>query len=132
VPGNGTGASDDRLIWRIDMLKGPNFVIRNVGDLDATRRFYNEKLGFQVADEQPGFVQFADTGGATFALVEAPAEETTELWWYVDDADATHEELRGRGVEIVHPPKDEPFGRRLVIRDVAGNTLYLLQPPAES
>jgi predicted enzyme related to lactoylglutathione lyase len=114
------------------MLKGPSFVIRNVRDLDGTRRFYSETLGFQVAAEQPGFVQFADTGGATFALVGDATGEATELWWYVEDADAAHEELRGRGVEIVHPPKDEPFGRRLVIRDVAGNTLYLLQPPAGS
>jgi predicted enzyme related to lactoylglutathione lyase len=112
------------------MLKGPNVVIRNVRDLDGARRFYRETLGFRIAGEQPGFVQFADTGGATFALVDAVSEESTELWWYVDDADATHEELRGRGVEIVHPPKDEPFGRRLVIRDSVGNTLYLLQPPA--
>jgi hypothetical protein len=40
--------------------------------------------------------------------------------------------LRARGVEIVHPPKDEPFGRRLVIKDKEGKTLYLLQPPARS
>jgi catechol 2,3-dioxygenase-like lactoylglutathione lyase family enzyme len=112
------------------MLNGPNFVIRNVDDLDGTRRFYTEKLGFRVEAEQPGFVQFANTGGATFALVGDASAETTELWWYVENADATHEELRGRGVEIVHPPKDEPFGRRLVVRDAAGNTLYLLQPPS--
>jgi catechol 2,3-dioxygenase-like lactoylglutathione lyase family enzyme len=57
------------------MLKGPNFVIRNVGDLDATRRFYTDALGFREEAEQPGFVQFADTGGATFALVENPDGE---------------------------------------------------------
>jgi predicted enzyme related to lactoylglutathione lyase len=114
------------------MLNGPNFVIRNVGDLDKTRRFYTDALGFRVEGEQPGFVQFATTGGATFALVENPDGEAAEIWWYVHDADATHEELRARGVEIVHPPKDEPFGRRLVIRDAAGQTLYLLQPPARS
>lgn len=114
------------------MLNGPNFVIRNVDDLDATRRFYTDALGFQVEEEQQGFVQFANTGGATFALVGDPNGEPVELWWYVDDADATHEQLRARGVAIVHPPKDEPFGRRLVIRDVAGRTLYLLQQPAKS
>ncbi len=114
------------------MLDGLNFVIRNVADLAQARQFYTDALGFRVETEQPGFVQFANTGGATFALVGDEAGETAELWWYVDDADATHEQLRSRGVRIVHPPKDEPFGRRLVIEDMAGNTLYLLQPPAQS
>jgi predicted enzyme related to lactoylglutathione lyase len=112
------------------MLSGPNFVIRNVRDLDGTRRFYTEKLGFDVEAEQPGFVQFAKTGGATYALVGSTEGETTEIWWNVDNVDATQEQLRANGVEIVKPPKDEPFGRTLVIRDGAGNTLYLLQSPA--
>ncbi|HEY7037109.1 MAG TPA: VOC family protein [Thermomicrobiales bacterium] len=114
------------------MLNGPNFVIRNVGDLDGTKRFYTDKLGFRVEAEQPGFVQFAKTGGATYALVEASSQEATEVWWNVDDVDATQAQLRAKGVEIVQPPKDEPFGRTLVIRDAAGNTLYLLQAPAGS
>jgi predicted enzyme related to lactoylglutathione lyase len=112
------------------MMNGPNFVIRNVRDLDETKRFYSDKLGFQVEAEQPGFVQFAKTGGATYALVGVSGQEATEVWWNVDDVDATQERLRAKGVEIVQPPKDEPFGRTLVIRDGAGNTLYLLQSPS--
>lgn len=112
------------------MLSGPNFVIRNVADLAGTRRFYTEKLGFRVEEEQPGFVQFAKTGGTPYALVENPSGEAAEIWWNVDDVDATQEQLRANGVEIVQPPKDEPFGRTLVIRDTAGNTLYLLQSPS--
>ena len=51
----------------------------------------------------------------------------------IDEEAAPYRKVVLQGVvEIVHPPKDEPFGRRLVIRDVAGNTLYLLQPPAGS
>jgi predicted enzyme related to lactoylglutathione lyase len=112
------------------MFNGLNFVIRNVRDLDGTKRFYTDKLGFRIEAEQPGFVQFAKTDGATYALAENAAGEATEVWWNVDDVDATQEQLRAKGVEIVQPPKDEPFGRTLVIRDAAGNTLYLLQAPA--
>jgi predicted enzyme related to lactoylglutathione lyase len=113
------------------MLSGPNFVIRYVRDLDQARQFYTDTLGFHVEDEPPGFVQFANTGGATYALGTAEASESVELWWYVDDADATHQALRARGVEIVAPPKDEPFGRSLAIKDAAGNTLHLLQLPTQ-
>jgi predicted enzyme related to lactoylglutathione lyase len=109
------------------MLHGPSFIIMHVPNVNAARTFYTERLGFQVQDEQPGFVQFASTGGATLALAEQGAGGLTELWWFVDDADATHEDLKTRGVEIVSPPKDEPFGRALAIKDTAGNTLYLLQ-----
>jgi predicted enzyme related to lactoylglutathione lyase len=112
------------------MLNGPTFVIRNVRDIDGTRRFYTDKLGFRVAAEQPGFVQFAATGGAAYALAANPDGEATEVWWNVDDVDATEEQARARGVEIVQPPTNMPFGRTLVIRDAAGNNLYLLQPPA--
>jgi predicted enzyme related to lactoylglutathione lyase len=123
-------AHDEQTKGSTQMLSGPNFVIRNVADLDGTRRFYTEQLGFEVEAEQPGFVQFAKTGGATYALVGVTGQETTEIWWNVESVDATQEQLRRRGVEIVQPPKDEPFGRTLVIRDTAGNTLYLLQAPA--
>src|SRR5262245_16412891 len=114
------------------MMNGANFVIRNVGEPDGSKRFYTDKLGVQVEAEQPGFVQFAKTGGSTYALAENSAGEATEVWWNVDDVDATQEQLRGKGVEIVQPPKDEPFGRTLVIRDAAGNNLYLLQAPTGS
>ncbi|HWE64656.1 MAG TPA: VOC family protein [Chloroflexota bacterium] len=111
------------------MFNGLNFVIRHVSDVEAARAFYTEKLGFTVESEQPGFLQFKQPGaGATFALArEEPGTEPVELWWFVDDADATHARLRDQGVEIVSPPRDEPFGRAFAIKDQAGATLYLLQ-----
>ena len=113
------------------MLQGLNFVIVHVPDIETARDFYTEKLGFTVEAQQPGFVQFRQPGsGATFALgQEDPAHERVELWWFVDDADATHATLRDRGVEIVSPPTDEPFGRAFSIKDTAGNQLNLLQLP---
>lgn len=114
------------------MVQGLSFVIVHVPDVAAARTFYTEKLGFTVQDEQPGFVQFKRRGadGATYALGQTPpgAAEGPELWWFVDDADASHAELAALGVEIVNPPTDEPFGRAFAIKDLAGNTLNMLQP----
>jgi predicted enzyme related to lactoylglutathione lyase len=107
---------------------GPSFIIRHVPDIDEARGFYTDKLGLVVEAQQEGFVQFASPGGATFALSrDQGAGEPIELWWFVENADATHDALRARGVEIAAPPKDEPFGRAFSIKDPSGNTVYLLQ-----
>ncbi len=42
-----------------------------------------------------------------------------------DDLEVTVRELEDRGVEIVTPPDDAPFGRAAYIRDLYGNTITL-------
>ena len=110
------------------MLAGLNFVLVHVDDVATARAFYTEKLGLTVADEQPGFVQFAQPGGrgAAFAVVERGAE-VPELWWDVEDADAAYAELKRQGVSVLSEPEDRPFGRTFSIKDSSGNTLHLLQ-----
>lgn len=122
------------------MNSGLQFVVRHVTDIDAARAFYTWKMGFEIAAEQPGFVQFKAADGAPFAVSLASADpvaaelpsgqsEPLELWWYVDDADSAHAELRAKGVEVVFPPKDLPFGRAFAIKDPAGAYSFILQPP---
>lgn len=111
-------------------VKDLGFVIRHVPDIEAAKAFYRDALGLAIEGESPDFVQFANSGGATFALGPVAAGEPIELWWYVDDADAAHAALRQAGVAIVEPPTDQPFGRSLVVKDPAGNNVYLLQLPA--
>ena len=116
------------------MIQGLNFVLTHVHDVDAARAFYTEKLGFAVETDAPGFVQFKAPSGASYAIGQptgAPGEETVELWWFVDDADATHAALAAQGVEIVTSPHDEPFGRAFAIKDPSGTTLNMLQLPRQ-
>jgi len=112
------------------MLQGLQFVMTHVPDVAAARDFYKDTLGFEVETEMPGFVQFKPSthGGAAFALGQEDQGDPVELWWYVDDADATHAELVGKGVEIVESPHDMPFGRVFSIKGPDGGTLYMLQP----
>jgi predicted enzyme related to lactoylglutathione lyase len=116
------------------MLLGLNFVMLPVPDIEQARAFYTEKLGLIVEDQQPGFVQFKQQAGmgAIFALEEksdAIPHQGIELWWMVDKADATYAALVSYGVEAVSQPTDEPFGRAFTIKDPAGNTLNMFQPP---
>jgi catechol 2,3-dioxygenase-like lactoylglutathione lyase family enzyme len=122
------------------MNSGLQFIVRHVADIDAARVFYTEKMGFEVQGEQPGFVQFKAPDGASFAISLASADpvatelpsgqsEPLELWWYVDDADAAYADLRAKGVEVLFPPKDMPFGRAFAVQDPTGARSFILQPP---
>lgn len=115
------------------MLQGLQFVMLHVPDVVRARTFYTEQLGFAVEDESPDFVQFKrpEAGGATVALGrdETVTATSTELWWFVADADAAHRELVARGVTTATAPQDAPFGRTFTLRDPGGNVLSLLQLP---
>ncbi len=119
------------------MLLGLDFVMLHVPDLEQARAFYTEKLGFAVEGQQPGFVQFKkhDGMGAIFALQEhvgVSPHQGVELWWIVDNADATYTTLVSHDVEIASQLSDEPFGRAFTIKDPAGNTINMFQPPSHS
>ena len=119
------------------MLLGLNFVMLHVPDIQKARAFYTEKLGFVVEDEQPTFVQFKQNAGmgAIFALQEhagVSPHQGVELWWMVDNPDATYATLVTRDVEIVSQPSDEPFGRAFSIKDPAGNIINMFRPSHNS
>ena len=103
-----------------------NFMILHVRDMAAARAFYTEKMGFKVVDESPAFIQF-EAGSANFFSLQADEHaaptQTIELWWEVEDVDAEHKTLAGRGVEIASGPQDQPFGRTLSVKDPEGNVL---------
>lgn len=114
---------------------GLQFVFLHVPDVAATRAFYTAKLGFAIEAETPSFVQFAQPNGQGASLALGQETETTskepELWWYVDDADATYAALVAQSVEVVTPPADMPFGRIFAIKGPDGQVLNFLQlPPA--
>ena len=116
------------------MLLGLNFVMLHVPDIEQARTFYTEKLGLVVEDQQAGFVQFKQQAGmgAIFALQEEAGvspHQGVELWWMVDNADATYATLVSNGVENASQPTDEPFGRAFTVKDPAGNRINLFQPP---
>jgi predicted enzyme related to lactoylglutathione lyase len=115
------------------MLQELDFVMVYVPDLAQAINFYTEKLGFVVEDQMPEFVQFKRhaSGGAIFALAkqgDGTSLKNVELWWHVDDADATFADLAAKDVQIVNQLADEPFGRTFSIKDPAGHTLYMFQP----
>jgi uncharacterized glyoxalase superfamily protein PhnB len=51
--------------------------------------------------------------------------------FHTDDLDATFEQVRGAGAEIVQEPADQPWGSRdFSLRDPSGNMIRIDQPPS--
>lgn len=101
-----------------------------VTDVDRAKAFYTEQAGF-VADhdhrvnENVRFVQCTPPGSAcSIAFGEGVAEtepgSLQGLQLVVDDADAAHAELAGRGVEVSEV-QDFPWGRFVFFSDPDGN-----------
>jgi len=117
-------------------MKNPtqlSFVSLQVSDLEASRTFYTEILGFQLMPQSPpdAFV-FEQKNGATFAIRKPLVElsQANKLGWGVsiwfeiadlDDFLSNHKER----LSIVREVMQTPFGRTIVIADPDGYGITL-------
>lgn len=111
-------------------------ILIRASDPERSQRFYGETLGLAVFREfatGPGKGVVYFTGGG---FIEVSGTSTTapspdiRLWLQVRDVDATHRELVGRGVDIVRPPVDEPWGlREMWIADPDGLRIAIIEVP---
>jgi catechol 2,3-dioxygenase-like lactoylglutathione lyase family enzyme len=101
-------------------------------DLQASRDFYAGFLGFDVAMDEEGFVMFASpsnrTAQVTVADRAAPGQDRgiaqAQVSVEVEDVDALHTAALERGLDIVYPLTDEPWGiRRFFVRDPDGTVI---------
>ncbi len=109
-------------------LKGLDFVTLHVRDLEVSRRFYAEVIGFPASSEtRPNAVAFA-TKPVSFAIRKSQVDldavpqlgHGVILWFRTDDAVALHAQLKERGVSIVQGLADSPFGKTFTFRDPDG------------
>ncbi|MDX3607491.1 MULTISPECIES: VOC family protein [Streptomyces] len=105
-------------------------------DPDRSRAFYGDALGLAVYREfgtgpERGTVYFL--GGGFLEVSgrgEEPPSSAVQFWLQVDDAEAAHEELRGRGVTVLRPPKREPWGLvEMWIEDPDGVRIAVVEVP---
>ena len=122
-----------------------------VDDYDPAIDFFVDKLGFELAEDSPALTNdgrpkrwvVVRPPGARTGLLLARADGEAQraavggqyagrvgLFLQVDDFAAAHARMRAGGVEFVNVPRDEPYGRVAVFRDVAGNKWDLIGPVA--
>jgi predicted enzyme related to lactoylglutathione lyase len=110
--------------YRLELVAVP------VSDVDRAKRFYTEQAGFnadhdhKVSDEVR-FVQLTPPGSACsialgLGVTDAPPGSVRGLQLVVDDIEAAHDDLAGRGVEV-SAVQDFPWGRFVFFADPDGN-----------
>jgi len=129
--------------WKLELVVVP------VSDVDASKAFYAEKLGFSVdVDHQPNehfrVVQLTPPGSACSITIGVGLSDTTPgsykgMHLIVTDIDAAHRQLVAAGVEVASPywfsmsgektdgihPDRSDYGTFLDFPDPDGNSWFV-------
>jgi catechol 2,3-dioxygenase-like lactoylglutathione lyase family enzyme len=101
-------------------------------ELNASRDFYVEVLGMQVAMEDPVLDLQAPGNPTAEVIVGAQEMQNPKPSFGVDvgepaAVDAAHDEVVRRGLRVVYPLTDEPWGvRRFFVEDPGGTIVNVL------
>lgn len=107
-----------------------------VRDQNAALRFYTEKLGFQIATDQPmgekqRWIELKIPKAETRVVLFTPEGHEDRIGTFFngsfacDNVQQTYDVLKARGVEFVQPPKAQPWGMFAVFKDPDGNQFVL-------
>jgi predicted enzyme related to lactoylglutathione lyase len=112
-----------------------------VTDVDRAKAFYVDQAGFNAdhdhtVSEDMRFVQLTPPGSACSIAIgkgttDAEPGSVKGLQLVVDDADAAHDDLASRGVEV-SDVQDFPWGRFVFFSDPDGNGWAVQQIPPRS
>jgi catechol 2,3-dioxygenase-like lactoylglutathione lyase family enzyme len=129
-----------------------------VNDQDEALAFYTEKLGMEVRSDvtvpELGNFRWLTVGppnqpdvAITLMAIPGPPvmdEQTAvqvrdlmskgfagTVFLVTNDARASYEELKGRGVEFTEEPEERPYGIDCGLRDPSGNSMRLTQITAD-
>lgn len=121
--------------WKLELISVP------VSDVDRAKAFYVDKVGFTAdldsrVNDELRFIQLTPPGSAcSIAIGEGLTEKepgsVEGLQIVVDDIEAAHAELAGRGLEVA-PIQDLPWGRFIFFSDPDGNGWAVQQLPARN
>jgi catechol 2,3-dioxygenase-like lactoylglutathione lyase family enzyme len=120
-----------------------------VRDYDEAIDFFVKILGFTLAEDSPAVSNSGEpkrwvvvrppNGETGLLLAQADGDEQLGVignqtggrvgfFLRVDDFSATFERMKAASVEFLSSPRDEPYGKVVVFRDLFGNRWDLLGP----
>lgn len=111
------------------------FASLQVRDLEASKAFYINKLGFEMGDTNPQACVFKYNQGQASFAIRTPLEplEGKELgigvsiWFAVaENVDVLKENFIAKGISSVGPIIETPFGRAFHVKDLDGYKLTFL------
>lgn len=100
-------------------------------DLEGSRAFYGDFLGFTVGMDMGWIVNFVAPDNPTAQVIVMEQDRTAAVQPHmtieVADVDGLHARAVELGYEVVHPLTDEPWGvRRFFVRDPDGRVVNLM------
>jgi predicted enzyme related to lactoylglutathione lyase len=118
------------------MLKRIKFVSVPVRDQEAALAFWTQKVGLQVATDQPmgegaRWIELKLPGAQTGLVLFTPPGHEARIGQFsgfsfaVDNVKKAYAELKSRGVEFLQEPKEEQWGTSAVFKDVDGNSFVI-------
>ena len=111
-------------------------------DVKRAAEHYRDVFGFEIASvfegigDEGGVYGIVNRAGLSIHLQirrrELPSNRErieSDVYLYVEDADALYEELAGRGARVLRKPESEEYGLRdFVVEDLDGNRLVFGSP----
>jgi catechol 2,3-dioxygenase-like lactoylglutathione lyase family enzyme len=115
-------------------------------DQDEAIRFYVDKLGFELAEDKKlgdyrwVILRLPDNAEFSINLESARSEEEKALVGRqagrqplfsltTDDCMGEYAALKARGVSFDGEPKKMPFGTGVMLQDLYGNKIYMMEEP---
>jgi catechol 2,3-dioxygenase-like lactoylglutathione lyase family enzyme len=118
-----------------------------VREYDEAIAFYCDRVGFTLIEDtavspRKRWARLGADDGFTILLVRAESPDQLErvgnqvggrvlFYLHTDDLDRDAQALRSRGVEFSEAPRQEPYGKVAVFKDLYGNRIDLIEPRAE-
>ncbi len=113
------------------------FASLQVRDLETSKEFYTQKLGFELSEmENPNAVIFKFNKGEASFAIRAPLENLDKkelgsgvsVWFAVDEKiESLQARLKENGVTVLGTIMETPFGKALHVKDPDGYKLTFLE-----
>ena len=103
--------------------------ILRVEDLEASRRYYIQTLGFSLDWDAGGMISVARDRKSIMLCEGEQGQPGTWLWIGVEDADAFFAEFSAKGARIRSPPRNFSWAYEFEVEDPDGHVLRFGSEP---
>ena len=118
------------------MITHVKFIGIPISDQNRALEFYTQKLGFEVATDQPfdgkqRWIELRIANSPTRVVLFTPEGHENRIGTFFngslacDDVDGTYRQLSQKGVEFSKPPQQQPWGTFAMFKDPDGNQFVL-------
>ena len=104
--------------------------ILRVADMSVSLQYYVDVLGFRNADwGTDDFTSLNRDQAGIYLCRGGQGQPGTWVWIGVEDVEALHEEYKGSGAMIRHPPQNYPWALEMKVEDPDGHVFRFGSEP---